>query len=382
MPPASPLDELYMRRALRLARRGLGFVEPNPMVGCVIVRRGRILGEGWHRRFGGPHAEIEALRRCTSPPRGATAYVTLEPCCHHGKTPPCTEALIATGVRRVVAAMTDPNPRVNGRGLERLRAAGIEVEVGVASEDARALAAPFAKLVGSGRPWVILKWAQSLDGRLATRTGDTRWISDAAARLHAHRTRARMDAILVGVNTVLTDDPLLTCRGVRPRRVATRIVLDTRLRTPPRARLVRTAREAPTWIVCGRDAPSRREAALAAAGVRIHRLPASREGVRLASLLDWLGAQQMTNVLVEGGGRILGGFVDQRLADEVQVYVAPLLIGGEKAAPALGGRGTDTLAHAPQLVHPVCTESDTAARPPVPRRVGNCWLLTARLRSS
>lgn len=328
----------FMRRALRLAARGRGRVEPNPMVGCVLVRGGRIIAEGYHRRFGGPHAEVEALRRCDNP-RGCTAYVTLEPCCFHGKTPPCTEALIAAGVRRVVAAMTDPHPRVRGRGLRRLRQAGIETRVGLLEDQARQLNAAYLKLLRQRRPWVILKWAQSLDGKIATRTGDSKWISDEACRRHAHRTRGFVDAILVGVGTVLADDPLLTCRLARPRRVATRIVLDSHLRTPARSQLVRTARQIPTWIACSNRAPARRAAALERAGCRIVRLPRGRGGLDLARLLDVLGEAAMTRLLVEGGGRVLGSFFDAGLFDELHVYIAPRLIGGAAAPGPLEGRG-------------------------------------------
>lgn len=328
-----------MRRALALARRGQGRVEPNPMVGCVVVRGGRIIGEGWHRLFGGPHAEVEALRRCGGDTRGATVYVTLEPCCYHGKTPPCTDALLAAGVRRVVAAVTDPNPRVAGRGLRRLASAGVDVRLGVLETEARALNEPFFKLIRTRRPWVILKWGQSLDGCIATRSGDSKWITDAAMRSHAHRVRGRLDAIVVGVGTVLTDDPLLTCRVGRVRRVATRVVLDSQLRTPPTARLVRTARLAPTWVFCARSASRSRRGRLEKAGCRVTPLPRSRRGLSLSALLDELGAASMTNVLVEGGGRLLGEFVDQRLADEFHVYVAPRLIGGVGACGALNARG-------------------------------------------
>jgi diaminohydroxyphosphoribosylaminopyrimidine deaminase/5-amino-6-(5-phosphoribosylamino)uracil reductase len=338
------LDEAeFMRRALGLAARGAGRVEPNPMVGCVIVRRGRIVGEGRHRRFGGPHAEIDALRCCVGSPRGATVYVTLEPCCHVGKTPPCTQALIEASVARVVTALRDPSPRVAGRGLRSLRAAGIEVETGLLASEAAELNAPYLKLVRRRRPWVILKWAQSLDGKIATRTGDSKWISDEHSRAHAHRVRGRMDAIIAGRRTVLTDDPQLTCRVGRARRVPTRVVLDTGLRTPTRAKLVRTARKTPTWIVCETHAPDRRAKVLESAGCVIHRVRREGDQLSLPAVLDLLGSRGMTNVLVEGGGRLLGSFLDQRLADEVQIYVAPLLIGGSEAVSALRGRGPATI---------------------------------------
>lgn len=331
-----------MRRALRLAIRGQGSVEPNPMVGCVIARGDRVLGEGWHRRFGGPHAEVEALRACKSSPRAATAYVTLEPCCHFGKTPPCTDALIEAGITRVVAAMGDPFPKVRGGGVRKLRAAGIEVETGLLEPEARRLNAPYLKLQRTGRPWIILKWAQSLDGKLATRSGDSKWISGEASRGLAHRLRGRIDAVIVGVGTVLADDPLLTCRVGRPRRIAARIVLDPDLRTPPGARVLRTAGAVPTIIVTGAQRGRTRKAnTLARRGAEILPLPGSKANFDLGRLLDELGRRGMTNVMVEGGGRTLGAFHDAALADEAIVFVSPRLIGGDNAPSALGGTGPD-----------------------------------------
>jgi diaminohydroxyphosphoribosylaminopyrimidine deaminase/5-amino-6-(5-phosphoribosylamino)uracil reductase len=357
-----------MRRALRLAERGQGLVEPNPMVGCVLVSRGKIIGEGYHRRFGGPHAEVEALRRCRVSPRGATAYVTLEPCCYTGKTPPCTLALIGAGVGRVVAAMRDPNPPVAGRGLRQLRAEGMRVETGLLADEAAELNAPYLKLLRHKRPWVILKWAQSLDGKIATRTGDSKWISDEQCRAHVHRVRARLDAILVGGNTVLKDDPQLTARAERVRRVATRVIMDARLRTPTSAKLVRSARRTPTWIMCGPRAPRSRMKALEAAGCVVHKTRCDGDRVSLPAVLDLLGSHGMTNVLVEGGGALLGGFVDQRLADELHVYVAPLLIGGSEAVSAIGGTGPDAVRDALRL--PAGTRL---------RRLGEGWFARARL---
>jgi len=359
-----------MRRALRLAARGRGRVEPNPMVGCVLVRGGRVLSEGWHRRFGGPHAEVDALRRLAksgASARGATAYVTLEPCHYHGKTPPCVVALLAAGVKRVVAAMCDPNPRVLGGGFAVLRAAGVEVEEGVLREAAARLNAPFAKWITRGRPWVIAKWAQSLDGRIATRTRDSRWISDEAARAHAHAVRGRMDAIVVGVGTVLRDDPLLTCRDAPLRRVATRVVLDAQLRTPPRAKLVRTAREIPTMIFCAADAAAERAGLLERAGCEIVTVRVDRRGgVSLDAVLERLGAAQMTNVLIEGGGTVLGRVFDERIADEVHAYIAPRLIGGLEALSSLEGIGAARVADSLELAE---------ARM---RKLGSGWLLEGR----
>lgn len=360
--------EDYMRRALALARRGLGRVEPNPMVGCVIVRAGRVVGEGFHRQFGGPHAEVEALRAAGRRAAGATVYVTLEPCCYFGKTPPCCDALIAAGVGRVVAAMHDPNPRVAGGGIRALRAAGISVECGVLGAEAARLAAPFITLMTRGRPWVIAKWAQSIDGAMATRTGDSKWITDEPARGDAHRTRGRVDGIMVGVGTVLADDPLLTCRQHRPRRVATRIVLDSRLRTPLGAQLIRTAKEAPTLIYCARDAAAARRRKLEAHGIEIVPIRAGTDGLALNALLDDLGRRQMTNVLVEGGGTLLGRIFDQRLADEVHIYVAPTIIGGAATLHAVAGEGAARVA-----------DSLRFAEPPSLTRCGDGWRIRGRL---
>jgi diaminohydroxyphosphoribosylaminopyrimidine deaminase / 5-amino-6-(5-phosphoribosylamino)uracil reductase len=336
----SAADERYMRQALALAMRGQGAVEPNPMVGCVLVRGGRVVGDGWHRKFAGPHAEVEALRAAAGRARGATAYVTLEPCCHFGKTPPCTDALIAAGVSRVVAAMRDPFPKVRGRGQRLLRAAGIDVRMGLCEAEAMRLNGPYLKRQKTGRPWVILKWAQSLDGKIATRTGDSKWISGEASRTVAHEIRGYVDAVIVGVGTVLADDPLLTCRHGRPRRAATRVVLDPHLRTPAGARLVKTARQAPTLIVTDRRLmESAALQRLVRGGAEVIGLPAARGRFELGTLLDELGAWGMTNVMVEGGGKTLGAFWDAGLADEAVVFVAPRLIGGAEARSALSGVG-------------------------------------------
>jgi diaminohydroxyphosphoribosylaminopyrimidine deaminase/5-amino-6-(5-phosphoribosylamino)uracil reductase len=342
MPEWRRQDIELMGRAMALARRGLGRVEPNPMVGCVVVRGGRVLGEGYHRKFGGKHAEIEALVRCKGPTRGATVYVTLEPCCHHGKTPPCTDALFTAGVRRVVAAMRDPFAAVAGRGLARLRRAGIEVSVGLCGEQARRLNAAYLKLRTEGRPWVILKWAQSLDGKIATHTGHSKWISSAQARREAHRLRGRVDAVIVGSGTVRADDPMLTCRHVRARRTASRIVMSGGLRIDPHSRVVRTAGQVPTIVATTRAAlrrHARKASVLRKAGCEVLGVGSRRGRVSLAGLLDELGRRQMTNVLVEGGAELLGAFFDDQLADEVVVFVSPQLIGGAAAPGPLGGTG-------------------------------------------
>lgn len=349
-----------MQRALALARRGEGRVEPNPMVGCVLVKGNRIIAEGYHRRFGGPHAEVVALRRAGASARGATAYVTLEPCCHHGKTPPCADALIAARVRRVIAAIDDPNPRVAGGGRRALRRAGIRTDVGLLTEEAARLIAPFMTCMTRRRPYVILKWAQSIDGKIATRTGDSHWISSIESRRAAHALRARVDAVVVGIGTVLADDPDLTARLASPRRRAARVVLDSRLRTPPDSRLVRTARRVKTLIFTGDEGWSRRATRrqLESVGCEIVRVrtsppPGGRRNIgaarriSLEAVLAELHTREMTNVLVEGGGLVLGAFMDRRLADEAVIYVAPRLIGGEGAPGPLRGLGPEKLARSP-----------------------------------
>ena len=356
--PFTPDDENRMRRALALAVRGQGSVEPNPMVGCVVVRGNRIVGEGYHRRFGGPHAEVHALRDAGKLAKGATAYVTLEPCCHFGKTPPCTDALIAAGIGRVVVAMRDPFPKVAGKGFRQLRAAGLEVAVGLLEAEAMELNRPYLKLQRHGRPWVILKWAQSIDGRIATRSGDSQWISCERSRALAHRIRGRVDAVIIGVGTALADDPLLTCRHGRPKRTAVRIVIDPRLRLPLNSQLVRTARKAPAMVVTDRrsaEGPAARK--LTRAGVEVLGMPATRSGLDLGCLLDELGRRRMTNVMVEGGGRTLGHFYDADLADESVIFVAPRLIGGATAIAPLTGLGPANMKDVRRPAHVTVTRS-------------------------
>lgn len=346
-----------MLRALALARRGLEHVSPNPMVGAVLVKDGQVIGEGWHRRFGEAHAEVEAIRSAGEA-RGADLYVTLEPCGHHGKTPPCAEAIIAAGIRRVHYAVPDPNPRTRGVGPRLLRQAGVEVSSGLQAVACSDLNAPFFHWIGAGRPWVILKWAMSLDGRTATARGESRWITGEEARRHAHGLRRRVDAVLVGTETALRDDPLLTPRPPRGRRPA-RVVLDRRGRLPLRLRIL--SEEDPSAgggeriYATVRDLPARRRRILESRGIRILEAPAGREGLDLDTLAGELGALGVSQLLVEGGATLAGSFLRAGLVDEVAAYVAPRLIGGRGAPAPLGaGRaGVADLVDSPWLVSPI-----------------------------
>lgn len=339
-----------MDAALHLARRGLGNAWPNPAVGCVLVRDGRVVGRGWTQPGGRPHAETEALARAGEAARGATAYVTLEPCSHHGRTPPCCDALIRAGVARVVVAMRDPDPRVDGRGLQRLRQAGIAVEEGVGETAARAMQAGFLKRIGEGLPLVTLKLASTLDGRIATAAGESRWITGPAARRQVHALRARHDAVLVGSGTVLADDPDLTCRipGM-DRAPMLRVVADARLRTPATARLVRTAREVPTWLLAG---SGHRPAALAPfieAGVEVvtvRRAPGG--GLVPRAMLAALAARGVTRVLAECGGALAAALLRAGLVDRLAWFHAPALLGGDARA-ALDALGIARLPAMPRF---------------------------------
>lgn len=338
----------FLLRALALARRGQGYVEPNPMVGCVIVQGEEVVGEGWHQQFGGPHAEVHALAAAGERANGATMYVTLEPCCHHGKTPPCCDAVIAAGIQRVVVAMRDPFPQVAGGGLKRLAAAGIDVELGLHEAEAQALNAPYLKLLATGQPWIIAKWAMTLDGKIATRAGYSKWISGEAARQVGHQLRSRVDAIIVGRKTAQLDDPLLTARleGGGPARVATRIVLDSMASLPSFSQLVRTVPKYPTVIVTGPDAPEKELRRLAAAGCEVLPFAPPSHYERLVQLLDELGRRRMTNVLVEGGSSLLGSLLDARQIDEVHVFIAPKIFGGQKARSPMRGAGVELIEQA------------------------------------
>ncbi len=337
-----------MKVALGLARRGLGSVAPNPAVGCVLVREGRVVGRGWTQPGGRPHAEAEALGRAGKAARGATAYVSLEPCAHHGETPPCADALAGAGIARVVVAVEDRDPQVRGRGLARLRDAGAEVVCGVCEDEAAALNAGFFLRVGEGRPLIALKTATTLDGRIATRGGESRWITGEAARARAHGLRASHDAVMVGIGTALADDPMLDCRlpGLA-RRSPLRIVVDSRARLPLTSRLVKTAGEPPTWLVTLPGAAAKRRAAYDEAGVEVIEVEADGGGnLDLAAAARTLGDRGLTRVLVEGGGRLAAGLLRARLVDRLLWFRAPRLIGGD-GLPAVVAFGVDALAEAP-----------------------------------
>ncbi len=338
-----------MARALELAERGRGLVEPNPMVGCIVARGAELLGEGWHRRFGGPHAEIEALALARERARGATLYVTLEPCSHQGKTPPCTEAIINAGIGRVVAAIRDRFPAVDGSGFTQLQAAGIDVVPGIMEQQAAALNAPYLKLLRTGLPWVIAKWAMTLDGKIATSQGDSRWISNAGSRVIAHALRGRVDAIVVGRGTAERDDPLLTARPEGPRR-ATRVVLDSLARLDVTSQLVRTARAWPVLVAVSDAAPVERRDALKKLGCEVLVCAGDDYASRLHAMLAEFGRLSWTNVLVEGGGKLLGEAFDAGLIDEAHVFVAPKLCGGEAAHSPLGGLGVAIMSGATPLL--------------------------------
>lgn len=338
-------DRRYLQMAVRLALRGHGGAEPNPLVGCVIVSRGgEIVGWGYHRRYGGPHAEIDALKRAGNRAPDSTVYLTLEPCNHTAKTGPCSEALIEAGVRRVVYARDDPSPDAAG-GAERLRAAGIETQLVTNCPGAIAVSDPFVHRVKTGLPWVIAKWAQTLDGRIATRTGKSRWISNDRSRRMVHRERGRVDAILTGIGTVLADDPLLTARDVRQRRVAKRVVINPSLAIPLDARLVTSLDQAPTIMVCDEavlQSQASKAAQLRDRGVELLGVPATEGRLELSKALGRLSQRyDVSTILVEAGAGLLGELFQQRLVNEAWVFVAPTLWADEQAYPCLRGRTVD-----------------------------------------
>jgi diaminohydroxyphosphoribosylaminopyrimidine deaminase/5-amino-6-(5-phosphoribosylamino)uracil reductase len=359
-------DDAHMRAALALARRGLGDTAPNPSVGCVIVQQGRVVGRGRTATGGRPHAEVAALAMAGDQARGATAYVTLEPCNFTGKTGPCTEALIAAGIARVVVGATDPHPKVNGAGIGHLRAAGISVTTGVLEQECAAVISGFVMCVTQGRPLIRLKLAATLDGRIATSTRESQWLTGEPARRAAHAMRGRHDAVLVGVGTVLADDPELTCRIAGFRKAPLiRIVIDSHLRTPLMSRLVRGAAEHPVWLLHRDGADPARLKALQAAGVKTMEMPASNAGVDLAAAAKMLAQAGLTRILCEGGGTLAAGMLRANLVDRLAWFHAPGIIGGD-GWPAMKGFGVTKLAAMPRFIPVAC------------ERWGDDWLTTYR----
>ena len=343
-------DIEYMRRAMELAERGVGFTNPNPMVGAVIVKGGKVIGEGWHERCGEWHAERKAFKNCPVPAEGATMYVTLEPCCHYGKTPPCTEAIIEHGIARVVVGMEDPNPLVAGKGIALLREAGIEVVCGVEEEALREQNRVFLKYISTKLPWVAMKTAMTLDGKIATRTGDSKWITGAEARAYVHELRHRFMAIVVGIGTAVADDPLLNCRiegrGVRQ---PIRVVVDSNARLSLDSQLVKTAGEYRTIVAHTRFAPEESVKALREAGVEML-LCKEKEGlVDVRNLLELLGQSGIDSILLEGGGSLNYTFLAEGLADELYAFIAPKIVGGMNAKTPVEGAGMEKMADAINL---------------------------------
>ncbi len=330
-------DERLMRSALKLARRGIGSVEPNPAVGAIIVKANQVIGRGRHKKFGGPHAEINALEDCKTlgvNPRGAAMYVTLEPCSHEGKTGPCTQAIIEAGLAKVIVATTDPSEHAKGKGIEQLGNAGIEVQTGICEKQARLLNAPFIKFAATGKCWVTLKWAQSIDGKVATtepQPSGSGWISGKQSRKDVHKLRRRAQAILVGVNTVIADDPLLMARPSKGKK-ATRIVLDNHLRIPPNCKLIKTAKKSPV-LICTREDSIRANSELAEKiikrGAEVLAYSDMEGRFNLQFLLDELSKRGIGHLLVEGGPRVLTSFLKEQLADEIVVYIAPKILGAQ-----------------------------------------------------
>jgi diaminohydroxyphosphoribosylaminopyrimidine deaminase/5-amino-6-(5-phosphoribosylamino)uracil reductase len=375
MPTCTDTDRPHLARAIEIARRGLGAVKPNPVVGAVVARDGEILGEGWHQEFGGLHAEVNAIEACgLADLSGATLYVSLEPCCHHGKTPPCTEAILQAGIRRVVVASDDPTEKASGRGLGILRDEGVQVVLadGELAASARLLNQAFRKHARVGRPWVLFKSAMTLDGKVATRTGDSKWISGEDSRGLVHQWRASVDAIVVGIGTALADDPQLTARpdgplaqlGTQPRRV----VFDSLARLPPTSQLVVAATEVPLTVVVSRAAARSDTDALEAAGVQVLVATGENEPARVRSALDQLGARDVTSVLLEGGPHLAGAFLDAGEIDEIRLFLAPLLLGGSAARDPLEGEGVERISEATRALTFACES------------IGEDLLISARLR--
>lgn len=367
---ATDRDARHLLRAIELASQARGRTSPNPMVGAVVVKAGRVIGEGFHAAAGEPHAEREALDACGEDPAGSTLYVSLEPCCHHGRTPPCTEAIVAAGLARVVVASDDPTPKASGRGLGILRDEGIDVEVagGEPAALARLLNQPFRKHARAGRPHVVLKSAMTLDGKVATSTGDSKWISGEASRARAHRWRAEADAVAIGIGTAQADDPLLTARVEGVHRQPRRVVFDSEAALALDSALVASLAESPLILVCSRAATRVATDALEAAGVEIVVATGQNEPARIRSALNELGARDIQSVLLEGGPRLAGAFFDAGDVDEVRFFIAPVVAGGRMARVPVEGQGVEVISDA---LRSLATTVE---------QIGDDVLITARLR--
>jgi diaminohydroxyphosphoribosylaminopyrimidine deaminase / 5-amino-6-(5-phosphoribosylamino)uracil reductase len=354
-------DRRHLARSLELAEHGRGHVSPNPLVGAVLARDDEVLGEGWHAEFGGPHAEVAALGDANGAPvDGATLYVSLEPCAHHGRTPPCTDAIVDAGIGRVVVASDDPSSKAAGRGLGILRDEGVEVvqAEGELLDRARLLNQPFRKHARIGRPWILLKSAMSLDGKVATETGDSKWISGSASRKIAHRWRAESDAVAVGIGTALADDPLLTTRIEGSWRQPRRVVFDSTARLPLGSRLVQDAPAIPLTVVVSRAARRTAVSQLETAGAEVLVATGGNEPERVKSALEQLGAAGITSILLEGGPRLAGAFFDAGEVDELRLFVAPIVVGGHKARDPMEGSGAERIAEAARALDLQCDRID------------------------
>lgn len=340
------IDEMYMERALALAARGRGTTTPNPMVGAVIVKDGRIIGEGYHIRAGEGHAEVNAFKNAAEDVTGATMYVTLEPCSHYGKTPPCADKIVEKKIGRVVVGALDPNPLVAGRGIEKIRNAGIPVVTGVLAEESIALNEVFMKYIVTKRPFVVLKAAMSLDGKIATADGESQWISCETSREEVHRLRHELTGIMAGIGPVLADDPMLNCRipgGKQP----VRIIVDSHLSIPENSKLAASAKEFPLVVASVEKSDASKKARLEVMGAKVIEIPANQDGhVDLNALMERLGEMKIDSILLEGGGRLAEGALKAGIVDKVQFYIAPVLIGGEGAKTPVEGRGIETLSQA------------------------------------
>ncbi len=340
-----------MKIALDLAKKGKGTTSPNPMVGAVVVKGNRIVGRGYHKKAGSPHAEVVAIKDAGGNCRNATLYITLEPCVHYGRTPPCVPLILKAGIKRVVIAMEDPNPLVKGKGIAALKEGGIEVEVGIREEEARKLNEFYLKYITTKLPFVIVKWAMSLDGKIATSKGESRWISGEESLRFVHLLRSEVDAILVGIRTVLIDNPRLTVRGLKAKRQPLRIVIDPLLEIPPSARCL-TEEGGESMVVTSHLSPSQKREELKKKGVEV--IICGEERVDLPSLLKKLGEKEITSLLVEGGGGIIASFLENKLVDKIYAIISPLLIGGKEAPTPFEGKGFSSLKDALHLKNFTC----------------------------